>query len=145
MGKLYFLLSITILALVSPALAGDFDIINFPSDNGTVNFTMPSGNVECQYTPAHFRGTYRTEDDLAELSCDRAQPAYLRIILGEKIKPHIIENPGDQPCCGDTNPFTYGHSWKSGPFECDSRADGLLCTREDSHGFRVSKSKAEVF
>ena len=132
--------------IASTAWAGDFDAIDFPPESGGgTTFSMPSGNVECNYTPAHARGVYRTEDDLAELSCDRAQPAYVRVTMGEKIRPVVIKDPGDQPCCSGNNVVPYGRSWRGGPFECDSRADGIYCTRADNHGFQVSRAKVTVF
>jgi len=145
MKRIFLSLTLSALVWAPPAIAGDFDPIDFPSKDGAVIFSMPSGNRECNFTPAHYRGVYRTPDDLAELSCDRAQPSYIRIVLGEKLKPVLIKNPGDQPCCSGNNVIPYGRSWRQGTFECDSRADGLYCTREDQHGFRVSKAKVELF
>lgn len=123
--------------------AGDFDPITFPSKDGSADFTMPSNNVECIYEP---RGNSSSEDGLAEIQCDRAQPSYIRVVLGERGRPEMVKNPGEQPCCTADAIFPYGRSWHGRPFSCDSRADGLICTRDtDGHGFRVRKAGVELF
>jgi len=119
--------------------------IMMQTDDGSYFFSMPSKNMECTYTPAHYRGTYRTSDDLAEIQCDRAEPSYVRATMGEELGPTIIKNPGEQPCCSDGPEFAYDHTWKMGAFSCDSLRSGLVCTRNDGHGFRLSRAKAEVF
>lgn len=135
------------LCLIAPAAgaAGDLDPINFPIENGGVDFTMPSNNVECVYSPRGGTATYRTSDGLAELSCDRLEPSYVRVYMGEKGMPSVLRDVGDQFCCSDNHIFPYGRSWHMPPFTCESLPTGLRCERDDGHGFTISKAKIKTY
>ena len=64
--------------LAAPALAVEFE----PNDQGFTEFNMPSGNIGCFYVPAGGTDVYKTSDGGAELSCDRVEPSYVRVMLG---------------------------------------------------------------
>ena len=131
-----------VLTLSAPALA---QLAVFPPDsNGQVTFVMPSHNVECTYTPAGGTGVYKPQDGGPELSCDRREPRYVRIVLTPK-SIRRFDDVGDQGCCGTNNPFPYGMRWSRGPFTCESLESGLVCRNADGRGFSVSRANIEQF
>ena len=120
-----------------------FSVSAFAGDSGgggegEYNFTMPSNNVECTYTTDGGTTTYSTADGRAELQCDRAEPSYVRVVLGSSGKPKLYTNVGDASCCSANYILTYGEVWSQGPFTCLSAPTGLTCTR-GSHGFSIAK------
>jgi hypothetical protein len=128
------------LALSAPALAVEFDA----DDQGQIEFTMPSNNVGCIYTPAGGTDTYETADGGAELSCDRVEPGYVRAVLASSGKAKRYNNVGDSSCCGSENIFEYGEVWSEGPFSCISSTTGLACAR-GSHGFSMSRKAVKIY
>ena len=132
--------ALAIFTLASPALAVEFEA----NDQGQIEFTMPSNNVGCIYTPAGGTDTYETADGGAELSCDRVEPAYIRAVLAASGKAKRYTNVGDASCCGSENIFEYGEVWSEGPFSCISSTTGLACTR-GSHGFSMSRKAVKVY
>jgi hypothetical protein len=119
-----------LLAVSTVAMAGD--------QNSQSEFVMPSNNVGCIYTPPGGTDTYQTADGLAELSCDRVQPSYVRVILGAAGKPKKYTNVGDASCCSTSYVLAYGEVWQQGPFTCTSEITGLSCTR-GNHGFSINR------
>jgi hypothetical protein len=119
-----------LIAISTVALAGD--------QNSQSEFVMPSNNVGCIYTPDGGTDTYQTADGLAELSCDRVEPSYVRVILGSAGKAKKYTNVGDASCCSTSYVLSYGEVWQQGPFTCVSKITGLWCTR-GSHGFSISR------
>ncbi|MEP7173696.1 MAG: hypothetical protein ABI705_09440 [Aestuariivirga sp.] len=126
--------------LTAPALAVEFE----PNDQGQIEFTMPSDNVGCIYTPAGGTDTYETADGGAELSCDRIAPSYIRVVLAASGKAKRYTNVGDASCCGAENYFAYGEVWSEGPFSCISSTTGLACTR-GAHGFSMSRKAVTAY
>ena len=137
------LLPVAIVAgFATPVLAAGLPMNSFPVEQGgQIGFLMPSNNVECIYTPEGGGANYTPEDGGPELSCDRLAPTYLRFVLGAKGPANVIQDVGDQSCCGGTNYFAYGTQWRQAPFTCESSASGLNCRRDDGHGFFISKAK----
>jgi hypothetical protein len=123
----------------TPALAVEFE----PNDQGFTEFNMPSGNIGCFYTAEGGTGVYKTSDGGAELSCDRVEPSYIRVMLGSSGEAEHITNVGDASCCGGDNIFEYGEVWSEGPFSCISATTGLTCTR-GAHGFSMSRKAVKV-
>jgi len=117
----------------------------FASQGGGVSFLTPSNNIACIYTPQGGSATYVPEDGGPELQCDRAEPTYLRFILGRQGKAKELSDVGDQGCCAGTNTLQYGSTWSVAPFSCVSATTGLTCTRGDGHGFFISKAKVKVY
>jgi len=115
-----------------------------PAPNGYTSFSMPSGNVECIFTPAGGSKVYQPLDGGPELSCDRLQPTYVRLTMTPK-RVDRADNPGEQTCCGSDNPLAYGQRWTKGGFTCESAQDGLTCRRADGRGFSISRAKIGVF
>lgn len=110
--------------------------------NGQIEFSMPSGNIGCIYTPAGGTDTYEPVDGGPELSCDRIEPSYVNVRLGPKGKAVLTENPGEQSCCGADNIFAYGNTAHLEGFVCTSSSAGLICETPDKrHGFCVAKSR----
>ena len=72
------------LMLAAPALAVEFE----PNDQGFTEFNMPSGNIGCFYMPDGGTDVYKTSDGGAELSCDRVEPSYVRVMLGDSARPN---------------------------------------------------------
>lgn len=126
----------------APALAASQ---SFPAQSGQIGFLTPSDNIECIYTPEGGTPHYQPADGGPELQCDRAAPTYLRFVLAKSGKAVKIANVGDQGCCGGSNTLQYGSTWSEGPFTCQSAKAGLTCTRDDSHGFFISKGKTKVY
>jgi hypothetical protein len=132
--------ALAIFTLAAPAFAAEFD----SNDQGQIEFTMPSNNVGCIYTPAGGTDTYQTADGGAELSCDRVETSYMRVILGSSGKAKRYSNVGDASCCGSENIFEYGETWSEGPFSCLSATTGLTCTR-GFHGFTINKKGVKAY
>ena len=136
-------------AAVSLALGGGAEAAGYytfdPDDSGSISFVTPSNNIGCIYTPAGGSTVYVPPDGGPELSCDRVQPSYRRFVLGAAGKAKMITNVGDAGCCGSENPLPYGSTWHLEPFTCSSATKGLTCTRDDGHGFFISKAKTKVY
>lgn len=141
MLRITTLLAVSIASL-SPATAKEQ---SFAPEDGQVSFLTPSNNIQCTYTPKGGGGTYVPEDGGPEIQCDRAEPDYLRFILGKAGKGRLISDVGDSGCCGGTNVLDYGSIWSVGPFTCVSSEKGLTCIRDDGHGFFISKARTAVF
>jgi hypothetical protein len=132
--------TITALLLSTAAFAGD----GSGGGDGQSEFTMPSNNVGCIYTPEGGTATYSTADGGAELSCDRVEPSYVRVILGAHGVARKYTHVGDASCCGADNYLAYGETWAEGPFSCISAATGLTCTR-GSHGFVMNRKGVKAY
>ena len=109
-----------------------------------IEFVLPSGNVGCIYTPKGGVAHYQPVDGGPELSCDRVEPRYVRIVLGPKGKAVLIKNVGDASCCSAEPVLAYGEIWKAGPFTCQASTKGLECKR-GRNGFVMSRSRLKVF
>ncbi len=134
------LLALGFLAAATPAFAVNFD----ENAQGQIEFTMPSGNVGCIYTPAGGTDTYEPTGGGPELSCDRVEPAYVRVMMGPGGKPKRFNKVGDASCCGSENVFQYGQVWKHDGFRCTSSASGLRCSR-GGHGFSMSRKAIKTY
>ena len=111
-------------------------------DNGQITFVMPSGNIGCIYTPKGGTDVYEPVDGGPEISCDRIPPPYVNITLGPKGPAKLINNPGEQGCCGGDNVFAYGNTATVGEFICSSSDAGLICeTRDKKHGLCLSRTR----
>ncbi|MSO66306.1 MAG: hypothetical protein EXQ82_00520 [Pseudolabrys sp.] len=107
----------------------------FPAGaNGQINFVMPSKTIECTFTPKGGAPVYKPFDGGPELSCDRSESKYVRVVLTPK-NVRRFNNVGDPSCCGADNVFAHGLGWSHGPFTCDSAAAGVTCKRADGKGF----------
>jgi hypothetical protein len=124
-------------------LAQTSNVATFPMKSGMVEFVMPSMNMECTFVPTQ-TAIYLPRGGGPELSCDRRDPTYVRVVIGPSGPAERINNPGEQPCCGVENIFQYGQSWSGGPFTCQSAATGLTCRHTNGHGFSMSKARIEV-
>lgn len=134
MSRLQFaFIAMAVIGLSSPALA-----------DKQVEFVLPSGNVGCIYTPKGGTDVYQPVDGGPELSCDRVEPHYVRIVLGPKGRAVLIRNVGDASCCSAEPVLAYGQSWKAGPFTCKATTSGLEC-RRGKNGFVMSRSRLKVY
>lgn len=111
---------------------------------GQVEFVLPSGNIGCIYTPQGGTDVYQPVGGGPELSCDRVEPQYVRIILGPTGKAVLHKNVGDASCCSAGPVLSYGKTWKAGPFTCKASTSGLDC-RRGAHGFVMSRSKLRAY
>jgi hypothetical protein len=109
-----------------------------------VEFVLPSGNIGCIYTPQGGTDVYQPVDGGPELSCDRVEPKYVRIVLGPKGNAKLYKNVGDASCCSAGPVLTYSKVWKAGPFKCKATTAGLDC-RRGSHGFFMSRARLEAY
>lgn len=132
-----------VVLLGTPAKAYELQSM-YSNDEGQVEFTMPSGNIGCVYTPAGGTSVYETWDGLAEIQCDRVEPNYIRAILGGQDEGYIVQEIGDPSCCSLNQKFQYGHYVELGPFQCLSETKGLTCAREDGHGFFLSRALVQA-
>ncbi|MBN9220577.1 MAG: hypothetical protein J0I79_21730 [Mesorhizobium sp.] len=139
------LVLLSVMVAPSLALAGDFPVVEFPMTSTGITFSTPSVNIECTYTPRSASNTFQTPGGQAELSCDRAEPVYLRFVMDERGKVQLIKDLGEQPCCSGNNPLAYGSAWEMPPFRCESTASGLTCERRDGHGFFISRASTKVY
>jgi hypothetical protein len=140
-------LQVFVLGLLFACVSAEAQVrVEFPpGPNGGIEFSMPSGNIACTYLPRGGTSVSTTADGLAELSCDRAQPVYTRVVMGERGRVETIANPGEQPCCSDVNQLAYGSAWELPPFRCLSTKDGLTCNRSDKHGFSISRAAIKTY
>ena len=129
-----------LLLAATPAFAVTFEA----NDQGQIEFTMPSGNVGCIYTPAGGTDVYEPMGGGPELSCDRVEPAYVRVMMGPAGIPKRYNDVGDASCCGSGNVFGYGEVWKHDGFRCTSSETGLTCKR-GGHGFSMSRKAVKVY
>jgi hypothetical protein len=109
-----------------------------------VEFVLPSGNIGCIYTPQGGTDVYQPVNGGPELSCDRVEPKYVRIILGPTGKAVLHKTVGDASCCSSGPVLSYGKTWKAGPFTCKASTSGLDC-RRGAHGFVMSRSKLKAY
>jgi hypothetical protein len=116
-----------------------------PRDNGQIEFTMPSGNIGCLYTPAGGTDVYEPGGGGPELICERVEPSYMTVILGAEGEPEVIENPGEQSCCGAENVFDYGNTITLEGFVCTSATTGLSCESDAGYGFSMARAGIETF
>jgi hypothetical protein len=136
---------LVVLLLVPAAIHAQQTSIDFAANaGGQIVFVLPSHNVECTYTPKGGTATYKPFDGGPELSCDRRDPKYVRVVLTPKTLKRF-DDVGDQGCCGTANPFRYGSRLSKGPFACESAEAGLTCKREDGRGFVMSRERVELF
>jgi hypothetical protein len=133
-------LALLLVSAAMPAWAVDFG----ENDQGQIEFTMPSGNIGCIYTPAGGTNVYEPVGGGPELSCDRVEPAYVRVTLGPGSKAERFNMVGDASCCGTENTFDYGEVWKHDGFRCTSSASGLTCKRR-GHGFSMSRKAIKTW
>jgi hypothetical protein len=126
-----------------PTIAQTPNVATFPMKEGMIEFVMPSMNIECTFIPKQ-SAIYMPRDGGPELSCDRRDPTYVRVVLGPTGPAERTDNPGEQPCCGVENTFQYGQTWVGGPFTCQSAATGLSCRHQNGHGFSMSKAEIKV-
>ncbi|MEO6394971.1 MAG: hypothetical protein ABIO40_03590 [Devosia sp.] len=134
-------LGLTIAALLAaPVLAKSQKIK--PNDMGQVEFSTPSGNIGCIYTPEGGTDIYQPVDGGPELSCDRVEPDYVNVLLGPAGEAGATEDPGEQSCCGATNILQYDNELTLDGFVCYSETIGLLCqTESGEHGMLMSKAR----
>jgi len=132
------------LLLAGPALAGGTQPVTFAERNGQVDFSTPSNNIECLYTPHGGTPHYTAPGGSAEISCDRQAPTYVRTSLLEAGVPSVLKDVSDQSCCGVDNILQYGQSITLGPFTCESQMTGLVC-RRGSNGFQISKAAIKAW
>jgi hypothetical protein len=117
---------------------------NFPSEDGAIRFSTPTGNIGCTYIPKGGTSLYFPKDGGPELQCDRVEPTYLRFFLYRSGRAERFKNVGDVGCCAADNILVYGNSWSKGPFRCTSARSGLTCTRGKA-GFFISRGKTSVY
>ena len=140
----HFAAAIGVVALVAaPAWAAEQEIE--ARDSGQIEFVTPSGNIGCLYTPEGGTDVYQPEGGGPELICERVEPAYVTVILGPEGEPELIEDPGEQSCCGAQNVLEYGNSVDlDGVFICSVETTGLVCEREDGTGFSMARAGIEL-
>ncbi len=107
-----------------------------------VTFMAPSGNIACIYTPAGGTAVYQPADGGAELSCDRNEPEYVRVVLPENGPAQIVPTDERSCCSGDVIP--YGDRWMDGPFICEVTEAGVSCASIADHGFTLSRTQVDV-
>jgi hypothetical protein len=129
----FIIATVVAIGLSMPTLAAD-----------QIEFALPSGNIGCIYTPKGGVAHYQPVDGGPELSCDRVEPKYVRVILGPKGVAVLHKNVGDVSCCSATPVLGYGKNWKAGPFRCRASTSGLDC-RRGKHGFFMSRARLEAY
>jgi hypothetical protein len=107
--------------------------------SGHISFVTPSHNIGCTFTPQGGTGVYKPFDGGPELSCDRREPQYVRLVVTPKTVQRF-NNVGDQDGFPHDNILPYGSRWSHGPFTCDSAETGLTCKRLDGRGFFMSRA-----
>jgi hypothetical protein len=129
--------------MLAPAIAKE-QVIE-ANDAGQISFTMPSGNVGCLYTPEGGTDVYEPAGGGPELICERVEPSYVTVILSVDGEAEMIEDPGEQSCCGDDNIFAYGNTLSLDGFTCASKTTGITCENESGEGFSMARAGVELF
>ncbi len=143
MGSTMRLAAVLACLLASPALA---DEQSWPiNEYGLIEFNLPSGNISCTYVPAEGTPVYQPVGGMPELTCTRLEPVYTIAILRPVGAIEVIENPGEQGCCGVAPVLDYGDHWRMPPFTCLAAVNGLTCVRGDGHGFTMARSGVGKF
>ena len=106
---------------------------------GQISFVTPSRNIGCTFTPEGGTRVYKPFDGGPELSCDRKEPQYVRLVVTPK-SVRRFNDVGDQDGLSEDNILPYGSRWSRGPFTCDSAEAGLTCKRQDGRGFFISRA-----
>ena len=131
MTKIFPLAAVLATLLAGPAFAIDFE----PSEDGSIEFDMPSGNMCCSY--------FGDAEGGPLLACTRVQPKYWIVHLRTDGEMTVYKKPGEVPGCGYGQPlgnvFTYGTTWNKSGFKCTSSTSGLKCTA-NGVGFKLSKA-----
>ena len=134
MSSIKSIVSQTVVATLALACGPTAQAAEFSEKDGVVVFSTPSENVECRYfgKPS---ATRALEDGAPRLSCDRANPTYVRVIIGGA-KGNVTrrDNPSDQTCCSAEHVLGYGARWQGGPFTCLSAKEGISCRHAGGHG-----------
>ena len=128
----------------APALADNAAWLP-PAPDGTVSFTMPSGNVGCTFVPPGGTAVYATATGGAELHCTIEQPEYRVVILqptGPAPAPQATAEVGGLPLAPG---LPYGRFWQAGPFTCLSARSGLMCTNATGNGLRMARRGVETW
>lgn len=129
--------------LAAPAAAAEVELE--ASENGQVEFMLPSGNIGCVVTPEGGTEVYQPEDGGPEIMCDRVEPEYVRVVLGTNSAEELDE-VDDASCCGAEQVLHYGEWASIEGFVCASRRTGLTCTTEDeAHGFTMARAGIETW
>ncbi len=129
--------------LIAPAFAAEQEFDE--NDAGQIEFNMPSGNIGCLYTPEGGTDVYEPAGGGPELICERVEPRYVTVILSFEDEPEVIEDPGEQSCCGAGNIFKYGNRLELDGFACVSRRTGLACENDDGHGFIMARVGIDTY
>lgn len=141
-------LAAALLICALAACAPEGPLVEAPADQPaaapgvSVTFMAPSGNIACIYTPAGGTEVYQTADGEAELSCDRNEPDYVRVVLPANGPARIVPTDERSCCSGDVVP--YGDRWMDGPFICEVTEAGVSCASTADHGFTLSRTRADV-
>ena len=132
--------AVLILALAAgPALA-DNEHAFAPNPDGTVSFTMPSGNVGCTYIPASGTPVYQTVTGMAELHCTLVEPVYTSVVLDAHLGGSQPITGGEAPGLPIAGTLPYGAFWQAGPFTCLASRNGLTCTNGSGAGLRMARA-----
>jgi hypothetical protein len=143
MNRLNVFVAAAFLMAGHSAVAQAPKIADFPMKDGMITFVFPTMDMECTFVPKRTE-IYTPVGGGPELSCDRRDPSYVRVVIGPTGPAKRINNPGEQPCCGAENVLPYGQSWVGGPLSCQSAPTGLTCAHKNGHGFSMSKEKISV-
>src|SRR4030081_4018094 len=82
MKSAFFGLTIMLLLGLFQGGASAQTAATFAADaRGQISFVMPSGNIGCTFTPQGGTGVYMPFDGGPELSCDRKEPQYVRLVV----------------------------------------------------------------
>ena len=138
------MLGIALTALLAmPAAAAEVELD--ANDSGQIEFVMPSGNIGCIVTPEGGTDVYQPESGGPEIMCDRVEPDYVRVILGDDTAEELDE-VADPSCCGAEQVLEYGEWASMEGFVCYSKASGLACNTEDeAHGFTMARAGIETW
>ncbi len=129
--------------LAMPAVAAEVELA--AGESGQTEFAMPSGNIGCIVTPEGGTDVYELEDGGPEISCDRVEPEYVRVMLG-KGAAEELDDVADPSCCGAEQVLGYGDWATIEGFVCTSQPTGLTCTTEDeTHGFSMARAGIETW
>jgi hypothetical protein len=128
-------------ATVAPAFAGDI-----------ISFHTPSKNIYCMATDDPDEGsnvdceliTQTNQSPLKPRPSDCEQDWGSRFALTGK-GDAVMVCAGDTVRSDDAFNLEYGKLVRLSDLACASTEEGLECTNNDAHGFKISKGKQEMY
>ena len=131
------LISVLVLAAAAPTAAGA-RLEFFRSPSGNISCYLDARNARCDIADKEWTIAKRPK------GCPRD------IEFGQGLTVSSRGSRGQVVCAGDTalgakKVLAYGRSLTVGRLKCTSRRSGMTCRNRGGHGFRISRTRHDLF